>query len=245
MRSPAGPVDRGVVKSARSGSAVSVARARQLRLFDQLCAWCDRPVLASRVDARYCSTRCRQAAYRAGVRRAELAATAAPLRLAYADPPYRGQPGYAGEVDLEELLTRLASFDGWALSTSAEALPAVLAVAVARGLDVRVAAWMRSARPHATARLLNGGEPVVFAGARQLPGSAPQAVDALVGCRSSSALDASGCRDRREAHGLLLLAVRAVGRAARRLARGPVSGLGDRDVGLAALDRPTGERVVC
>jgi hypothetical protein len=111
MRSLAGPVDRGVVKSARSGSAVSVARARQLRLFDQLCAWCDRPVLASRVDARYCSTRCRQAAYRAGVRRAELAATAVPLRLAYADPPYpgksglyRGQPHYAGEVDLEELL---------------------------------------------------------------------------------------------------------------------------------------------
>ncbi|MEA2232392.1 MAG: hypothetical protein QOD83_2208 [Solirubrobacteraceae bacterium] len=145
-------------------------------------------LLASRVDARYCSTRCRQAAHRAGVRRAELAATAAPLRLAYADPPYpgksglyRGEPGYAGEVDLEELLWRLASFDGWALSTSAEALPVVLAVAVARGLDVRVAAWMRSARPHATARLLNGWEPVVFAGARQLPGSAPQAVDALVG----------------------------------------------------------------
>jgi hypothetical protein len=40
---------------------------------------------------------------------------------------------------------------------------------------------MRSPRPHATARLLNGWEPVVFAGARQLPGSAPQAVDALAG----------------------------------------------------------------
>jgi hypothetical protein len=128
-------------------------------------------------------------------------------RLAYADPPYpgksglyRGQPGYAGEVDLEELLWRLASFDGWALSTSAEALPVVLAVAVARGLDVRVAAWMRSARPHATARLLNGWEPVVFAGARQLPGSAPQAVDALVGVaprrrstRPGAVIGCSGC----------------------------------------------------
>jgi hypothetical protein len=54
-------------------------------------------------------------------------------------------------------------------------------IAVARGLGVRVAAWMRSARPHATARLLNGWEPVVLAGARQRPGWAPQAVDALAG----------------------------------------------------------------
>jgi hypothetical protein len=168
--------------------AVSVARARQLRLLDQACGWCEGPVVASRVDACYCSTRCRQAAHRAGIRRVELAVTAAPLRLAYADPPYpgksclyRGQPGPVGEVDHEELLDRLAGYDGWALSTSAAALPEVLALAVAQGLQVRVAAWMRSVRPHATARLLNGWEPVVFAGGRQIPGSAPQAADALVG----------------------------------------------------------------
>jgi hypothetical protein len=108
--------------------------------------------------------------------------------LAYADPPYPGksrlyrdQASYAGEVDHDELLNQLAGYDGWALSTSAAALPQVLALAVARGLDVRVGAWMRGARPHATARLLNGWEPVVFAGGRQLPGSAPQAVDALAG----------------------------------------------------------------
>jgi hypothetical protein len=144
--------------------------------------------LASRVDARYCSTRCRQAAHRAGIRRAGLEMTAAPLRLAYADPPYPGksrlyrdQASYGGEVDHDELLSRLASYDGWALSTSAQALPAVLAAAVARGLEVRVAAWMRGVRPHATARLLNGWEPVVFAGGRQLPDTVPQATDALVG----------------------------------------------------------------
>jgi hypothetical protein len=68
----------------------------------------------SHVDACYCSTRCCQAAHRAGILRVELAATAAPLRLEYADPPYpgnsdlyRGQPDNAGEVDHEELLSRL------------------------------------------------------------------------------------------------------------------------------------------
>lgn len=163
-------------------------RTRQLRLLDRPCGWCDQPIVASRVDARYCSTRCRQAAHRAGIRRTELAATAAPLRLAYADPPYPGkshlyrdQPSYDGEVDHQELLDRLAGYDGWALSTSAQALPGVLAVAVARGLPVRVGAWMRGVRPHATARLLNGWEPVVFAGGRQLPASAPQGTDVLAG----------------------------------------------------------------
>jgi hypothetical protein len=57
-------------------------------------------------------------AHRGEIRRAELAATAEPLRLAHADPPYpgksdlyRGQPGYAGDVDVEELLGRLTSYD--------------------------------------------------------------------------------------------------------------------------------------
>lgn len=91
-------------------------------------------------------------------------------RLAYADPPYpgkafyyRGHPDYAGEVDHGELLSRLSMYDGWALSTSARALPDVLALAVAQGLTVRVAAWIRGARPHATARhALNAWEPVIY-----------------------------------------------------------------------------------
>lgn len=92
-------------------------------------------------------------------------------RLAYADPPYPGKsslyyrdhPDFAGEVDHAELLSRLATYDGWALSTSASALPEVLALAVAQDLPVRVAAWMRSARPHATARYpVNAWEPVIY-----------------------------------------------------------------------------------
>ena len=62
------------------------------------------------------------------------------LRLAYADPPYpgnarlyRGHPDYAGEVDHAALIRRLGPYDGWALSTSAAALPAVLARVPARG----------------------------------------------------------------------------------------------------------------
>jgi hypothetical protein len=91
-------------------------------------------------------------------------------RLAYADPPYpgnahyyRGHPDYRGEVDHAELLSRLATYDGWALSTSARALPAVLALAVAQDLPVRVAAWNRGARPRATAPYaLNAWEPVIY-----------------------------------------------------------------------------------
>src|SRR5450755_4108019 len=53
------------------------------------------------------------------------------LRFAYADPPYPGKAGYdpeQAEVDHQALVERLvASFeDGWALATSAEALPHVL-----------------------------------------------------------------------------------------------------------------------
>lgn len=91
-------------------------------------------------------------------------------RLAYADPPYpglshyyRGHPDYAGEVDHAALLSRLATYDGWALSTSARALPDVLALAVAQTRSVRVAAWVRGPRPHATARYaLNAWEPVIY-----------------------------------------------------------------------------------
>ena len=56
-----------------------------------------------------------------------------PPRLAYADPSYPGEglavsgsPDYGGEVDHAALIAGLAEYDGWALSISAEALPAVL-----------------------------------------------------------------------------------------------------------------------
>ena len=104
----------------------------------RVCVWCCAPIPArARRDAVCCSVRCRQARHRflRSVGRTETAGAFRPLRLAYADPPYPGRaslyrdhPDYAGEVDHAALLAQLAGYDGWALSTSAEALPAVLAL---------------------------------------------------------------------------------------------------------------------
>lgn len=102
------------------------------------CDWCGGTISPKvRRDAITCSQSCRQARHRftsaVGVPLvAERSLT--PLRLAYADPPYpgkaryyRGHPDFAGEVDHRALIGRLvATYDGWALSTSAEALPEVL-----------------------------------------------------------------------------------------------------------------------
>lgn len=143
------------------------------------CMWCGKtiPTRGARRDARTCSQSCRQAAHRFGSRCPSRPRTTSPLRLAYADPPYPGQarryyrdhPDYAGEVDHRELLSRLASsYDGWALSTSARALPRVLSLAAGElGLDVRVASWHRGARKIPSRWPRPGWEPVVFAGGRR------------------------------------------------------------------------------
>ena len=60
---------------------------------------------------------------------------------------YRDHPDYAGEVDHAALIGRLSGYDGWALSTSAEALPGMLALCPP---GVRVAAWHRGERPTAS-----------------------------------------------------------------------------------------------
>src|SRR5690348_8177964 len=59
--------------------------------------------------------------------------TSGQLRIAYADPPYPGcahlykdHPDYNGEVDHEALITELVGYDGWALSTSSQALQQIL-----------------------------------------------------------------------------------------------------------------------
>lgn len=152
------------------------------------CVWCSGPLPArARRDSLTCSKRCRQARHRvmrAVAPRSSRDGSAAARRdvsrvdrglqarrLAYADPPYPGlahyyrdHPDYGGEVDHGELLSRLSTYDGWALSTSARALPQVLALAVAQGLPVRVAAWVRGPRAHATAlHALNAWEPVIYA----------------------------------------------------------------------------------
>ncbi|WP_051808438.1 hypothetical protein [Actinoplanes subtropicus] len=138
-----------------------------------MCAWCEQPIPArARRDSVCCSTRCRQARHRFGRAAGKPVAVAdgRPLRLAYADPPYpgkawlyRGHPDYAGEVDHAALIARLAGYDGWALSTSAAALPAVLALCPP---GVRVAAWHRGERPTASRWPLNAWEPVIYSGGR-------------------------------------------------------------------------------
>jgi hypothetical protein len=103
---------------------------------------------------------------------ADSVAPGRPLRLAYADPPYPGNarlyrdhPDYCGEVDHAALITRLEGYDGWALSTSAEALPDILALCPP---GVRVAAWHRGGRPTSSRWPLHAWEPVLYRGGRQL-----------------------------------------------------------------------------
>jgi hypothetical protein len=69
------------------------------------------------------------------------------VNLVYADPPYpgcahlyKGHPDYAGEVDHEALIAQLVTYDGWALSTSAEALRDILPMCPP---GARVLAWVK------------------------------------------------------------------------------------------------------
>jgi hypothetical protein len=152
------------------------------------CAWCQQTIPSdTRRDAVCCSVRCRQARHRfiRAAGRPTAVAGGRALRLAYADPPYpgnsrlyRGHRDYAGEVDHGELIARLADYDGWALSTSAAALPAVLSLCPP---GVRVAAWHRGERPTPSRWPLNAWEPVIYTGGRQHPsaGSARR-VDSFV-----------------------------------------------------------------
>ena len=66
-------------------------------------------------------------------------------------------PDYGGDVDHAALIDRLAAYDGWALSTSAEALPSVLALCPPGRSRRRLAPW-RASRPEplAAARLGTG-----------------------------------------------------------------------------------------
>ena len=138
----------------------------------RVCAWCSGPIPdRARRDAICCGVRCRQARHRflrAAGQAGPVAGGRRPLRLAYADPPYpgkawlyRGHPDYAGEVDHAALIGRLAGYDGWALCTSAEALPGVLALCPP---GVRVAAWHRGERPTASRWPLHAWEPVIYSG---------------------------------------------------------------------------------
>lgn len=74
------------------------------------------------------------------------------MRLGYADPPYvgcahlyRDEADYAGEIDMPQLIARLADFDGWILHAAATpASIAVIAPHVPAG-----ARWMAWVKPFA------------------------------------------------------------------------------------------------
>lgn len=144
------------------------------------CAWCGGPIPErARRDSRFCSKSCRQASHRFGSACVARRRATSPLRLAYADPPYPGlaaryysdHPDYSGEVDHRELVERMAAtYDGWALSTSSDALPDLLAM-IRRdlGLQVRVASWHRGSRGGRTRWPKKAWEPVVYAGGRREP----------------------------------------------------------------------------
>lgn len=139
----------------------------------QLCRWCREKIPATaRADSVFCATRCRQAHFRFAKGRGLRPSSGKPLRVCYADPPYpnrarlyRRHRDFGGEVDVCRLVCRLVTEfpDGWALSTSSEALGAVLRFCPA---SVRVAAWVRGERPTASFHPLSAWEPVIYCGGR-------------------------------------------------------------------------------
>lgn len=100
------------------------------------------------------------------------------MRFAYADPPYPGlskryygdHRDFKGEVDHEELVARLTTgpYDGWALSTSSEALRDVWALCPP---GTRLAIWVNGPRVVKSLTPLRAYEAVlVFGGrVRQVP----------------------------------------------------------------------------
>ena len=154
------------------------------------CRWCGESIRAdARSDSRYCGKVHRQQAWRffRQIGRCELPA-GAPLRLAFADPPYPGlagyyvgHPAYAGEVDHGALLAVLdAGFDGWAYATSKAGM-----VQAIRELDKRgitgwdVATWARGPRVRRAMRPTQSTEFVIYKTARASV-VVPQVPDCLV-----------------------------------------------------------------
>lgn len=142
------------------------------------CSWCGN-LLAdhARRDTIFCSRKCRQAAFRIRRRLAIDTAADRPMRFGYADPPYPGmawmyedQPSFAGEVNHTELVASLeASYDGFALSTSARALATVLPLFKR---EFRVCAWVKPIGAWTQTRgIHNTWEPlIVVPGREQRPG---------------------------------------------------------------------------
>lgn len=150
------------------------------------CAWCrllDPATVARGSRRRFCSRKCRQAAFRLRQRHAAAGATASPGAFHYADPPYPGtsakyyrdEPSFAGEVDFPALILSLTTSRdsgdclGWALSTSARSLRTLLPLCPP---EARVCPWVKPINPSPrTYGLHNTWEPVIVVpGRRRQPG---------------------------------------------------------------------------
>lgn len=147
----------------------------------RVCEWCEGAIPSrARRDSRTCSKRCRQAKHRFAIRGGVTpAAATAGRRFGYADPPYPGKAKRyydCPEVDHAALIVRLIREfpDGWALSTSEDALRDVLALCP-RG--VRVAAWFRGSRPGVSWRPRSSWEPLIVFGGRPIRRTCNEALD--------------------------------------------------------------------
>lgn len=132
------------------------------------CEWCTRPLPPDvRRDALTCSKACRQAKQRFRVASAG-ERDGSPRHFAYADPPYPGKARRyyrCPEVDHAELIHRLTTSyrDGWALSTSAQALRDILPLCPAYA---RVCIWHRHCRGTRHIAIPNAYEVLIVAHGR-------------------------------------------------------------------------------
>jgi hypothetical protein len=119
------------------------------------CGWCRGPRPQNSRHQRFCGRKCRQSAHRARKLIELETANAQPGRFAYFDPPYPGrawmyrdQDTYGGEVDHAALIASAESsgYVGWALSTSADALQALLPLCPPAPLT-RVCPWVKPTAP--------------------------------------------------------------------------------------------------
>ncbi len=168
---------KGRDESARSRSDVSLvavevgSERRVVFAGSRRCQWCETVLsIDKRRDSKFCGKSCRQASWRFRVCRADIEATDRPMTFAYADPPYPGKASLypeRTEVDHSSLLQRLTENypDGWALSTSSEALRDVLSLCP-RG--VRICAWFKGPRYTKSRRALVSWEPLIVSGGRPL-----------------------------------------------------------------------------
>jgi hypothetical protein len=168
MRRRRGPRDTSVARRRRTRRAPQVDTS--LSPAERFCAWCEEPLrVDARRDSKTCSQPCRQALHRFRVPAAGVTARGSTARtLGYADPPYPGKARrYYGkpEVNHRELVARLCREfpDGWALSTSSEALREVLPLCPPHA---RVAAWVNGPRRGVAWRPRKSWEAVIVVGGR-------------------------------------------------------------------------------